>query len=55
MTNASQKEPKLFDGEIYDNKGQGYSNQVEAEKMIEELLNDTSGGGMKREVPSPVE
>ena len=55
MTNASQKEPKLFDGEIYDNKGQGYSNQVDAKKMIEKLLNDTSGEGMEREVPTPVE
>lgn len=38
MTNASQKEPTLFKGSLWDNKGQGYPNQMEANKVIDDLI-----------------
>ena len=38
MTNASHKEPTLFDGTLWDNKGQGYPNQMEANKVIDNLI-----------------
>jgi len=38
MTNASQKEPTLMDGNAWDNDGKGYSNEMEAKKMIDSVL-----------------
>ena len=38
MTNASHKEPTLFDGSLWDNKGQGYPNQMEAKKVIDNQI-----------------
>lgn len=33
-TNASQKEPKLMDGTLWDNKGKGYDTEDDAIKVI---------------------
>jgi hypothetical protein len=40
MTNASHKEPTLMDGTDWDNDGKGYPNQMEAQKVIDNMLKD---------------
>ena len=50
MTNASQKEPKLFDGTVWDNKGQGYPNHMEAKQKIDDILKPD---GSKPEMSEP--